>query len=327
MASFGFMLNVALHLIPKKAIDNENATAKPVLAPLIPKPATTKPTSPKPASPKPASPKPALPKPASPKKASPKLATPKPATPKPATSHTVETTVVAAPAEDPPKLELELTWTDMEDATIIGMKALNKSWKEIGTAIPEKHTEDLRARYESFNIRKNKGKEDKQTVSNAIGLKVGENNVEAKEAAEMKQAKEKRRKEKKSRDLSEEAKENNFREMNAKAQKAKAEAAKWEAEVAKAKPGTTGSKGKARQTKSKDAHGKELKGILKKTRSSRKEPSRQAPTSHQLLPLLFVGDADGLTADEVIMCILVKTEPRLTICTKADDLISTSSGN
>ena len=266
------MLKVALHLIPKKAVDIGNATAKPVTAPPTPKPAT-----------------------------------PKPASPKPATSPTVATSTVAAPAADPQKAEPELTWTDMEDATIIGMKALDKSWKEIGIAIPEKHTEDLRARYELFNIQKHNSKEDNQMVSNGAGPKGGENNAEAKEAVAMKQSKEKQRKEKKSRELTEEAKEKKFEEMNAKAQKAKAEAAKWEAEVAKAKSGTIGSKGKARQAKPKDAHGKELKGILKKSGSSRKGLSGLAPTSHQSLPLLFVGDTDGLTADEVITSVLIAT--------------------
>lgn len=66
-------------------------------------------------------------------------------------------------AATPPAAEAEAAaeapaWTDVQDALLLGLKALNKSWKEIGAMVEGKDTEDLRDRYAELTAAKPKGK-------------------------------------------------------------------------------------------------------------------------------------------------------------------------
>lgn len=67
---------------------------------------------------------------------------------------------VEAPAADPPAAPaVEVpAFTDAQDALILGLKALNKTWKEIGALLPDKDTEDLRDRYAELTTVKSEEK-------------------------------------------------------------------------------------------------------------------------------------------------------------------------
>ena len=63
-----------------------------------------------------------------------------------------EPTIVAdsTPIEEVKDTEKVPGWTEVQDALLIGLKAQNKTWKEIGALIEGKDTEDLRDRYKEL---------------------------------------------------------------------------------------------------------------------------------------------------------------------------------
>lgn len=75
----------------------------------------------------------------------------------PNTAATLPNAFVTTPAPEPtavaPQAACALTtaevdaWTDVQDALLLGLKALGKTWREIGLQVVEKATEDLRERY------------------------------------------------------------------------------------------------------------------------------------------------------------------------------------
>ncbi|MCJ1462870.1 hypothetical protein MMC07_001474 [Pseudocyphellaria aurata] len=85
---------------------------------------------------------------------------------------------VKATAETP-------AWTDMQDALLIGLKKLNKTWKEIGALVEGKDTEDLRERYAELMAVKTGEKKTEAVVeqvkaSGATGEKTEENQQKSK---------------------------------------------------------------------------------------------------------------------------------------------------
>lgn len=103
----------------------------------------------------------------------------------------------AAPetAPDPPEPELvaedssspavdPLTWTDIQDILILGLKEKSKTWREIAAAIEGRDTEDCRERYDAL-MRANAEAEEntKKEAEEAIAKEAAEE-IAAKEAAE-----------------------------------------------------------------------------------------------------------------------------------------------
>lgn len=235
------------------------------------------------------------------------------------------TTAEPAAVEQKPA-EAELTWTDMEDATLIGLKALNKTWKEIGAAIEGKHTEDLRARYDTLTTppKEDANPEDKAAesseakTSDKVEETPGGNTEKAKEAGVQlnegdpgkKAEKESKKKNKKGKAMSEEA-----QEKKAKAVEDKAQAQGSQAEAAKDK----GGKGKPGKKS------KEIKGILKKGGATPTIQSDEDPSSHDGRPIIYFDNGDGLDINEVeckrFWCVIHS----LTLSVAVDGLIPTSS--
>lgn len=75
---------------------------------------------------------------------------------------------VAQPAPPPPAAAAAPgPWTDVQDALLLGLKALGKTWREIGAMVPGRETEDLRDRYTELTA--SAGEETKGASDTASG--------------------------------------------------------------------------------------------------------------------------------------------------------------
>lgn len=178
-----------------------------------------------------------------------------------------------AATEEVTPAETPLTWTTIEDATLIGLKALDKTWKEIGAIMTDKPTEDLRERYDQLNITivkadEAESKESKPTPSKAKDNEVGETSDEH---TDKEKEQGKKSKKKKDKVVSDESNEKKAKAMEA---KAKEEASK----------GTTD-----------NTNEKPLKGILKKGKGSQKKrPVNYDPIQRQDRPIFYIDGGDAL---------------------------------
>lgn len=89
------------------------------------------------------------------------------------------------PAKDVKATAETPAWTDMQDALLIGLKRLNKTWKEIGVLVEGKDTEDLRERYTELMAVKGEGKKAEAVVepvkaSDATGKETEDNQQKSK---------------------------------------------------------------------------------------------------------------------------------------------------
>lgn len=199
---------------------------------------------------------------------------PSPAQPTPAPVGDKKPTEDAIPTEEP------LTWTSLEDATLIGLKALNKTWKEIGVIMSPKQTEDLRERYDELKeitiAAQQAEAKDKKAEAKKVEDDTKEDSESAGEGANKKKGKGKKNK-----------------EMGAEAleKKAKAMAAKAEAEAEKAN---------LEETNPDSSYEKPLKSILKKGFATQKmDHSSQFPSQYQGRPIIYVDDGDVMSMDDV----------------------------
>lgn len=184
--------------------------------------------------------------------------------------------------EEAKPVETPLTWTALEDATLIGLKALNKTWKEIGAVMKDKPTEDLRERYDELNIKTVKANEadTKKEEPKPEEAKSNEGGDNSSDHGGNKKGKSKKGKEKKGDNMSDESK-----EKKAKAMKAKEDGAQEELVEAE----TTDS------TKNKP-----LKGILKKGKGSQKmDPGDHQSTHYQGRPIIYADGGEPLNIAEV----------------------------
>lgn len=86
------------------------------------------------------------------------------------------TASVKASASEPTAAAGALTtdaWTDVQDALLLGLKALGKTWREIGAQVVGKATEDLRERYAVLTGGKD-GEKKVEAVVEKIGDETGE---------------------------------------------------------------------------------------------------------------------------------------------------------
>lgn len=202
-------------------------------------------------------------------------------------SGVIQAEITAATPEEAKPAEVPLTWTDLEDATLIGLKALNKTWKEIGAIMTNKPTEDLRERYDELNLKtvkateaEKKDDEPKAEAKEKNGANAtGDHGDKGKGKGVDKKDKEK-------------GKHKNGAKKAAKATVESADSDDSQGEEAKEE--TVNAKS-ANITK-----GKPLKPILKKgKRSQKKAMENDEPTHYQGRPVIFVDDGDALSVGEV----------------------------
>lgn len=96
---------------------------------------------------------------------------PKPEDPKPEETKPEETPVAEpVKAHEPQALEAK-AWTPLEDAALLGLKAQNKSWKEIGEIILGRDKDELRNHYKELNpnVIADGGKNKDNSVNGAKG--------------------------------------------------------------------------------------------------------------------------------------------------------------
>ncbi|KAL9039084.1 MAG: hypothetical protein Q9214_005020 [Letrouitia sp. 1 TL-2023] len=75
----------------------------------------------------------------------------KPEEPKPEETKPEETPAAEPAKADEPQAQEAKAWTPLEDAALLGLKAQNKSWKEIGEIILGRDKDELRNHYKELN--------------------------------------------------------------------------------------------------------------------------------------------------------------------------------
>lgn len=196
-----------------------------------------------------------------------------------------ETTI--ATVEEAKPAEVPLTWTELEDATLIGLKSLNKTWKEIGAIMTNKPTEDLRERYDELNVKTVKATEVEKKDDEPKAEATEKNGANADgQHGDKEKGKGKGKKDKE----------------KGKHQNGAKKAAKATVETADSED-SQGEEAKEETVKAKSANitkGNPLKPILKKGKGSQEKVMEDdEPTHYQDRPVIFVDDGDALSVAEV----------------------------
>lgn len=182
-----------------------------------------------------------------------------------------EPAAATPPAPDAEAAAEVPAWTDVQDALLLGLKALNKTWKEIGAMVEGKDTEDLRDRYAELTAVKTKGKKAEAAGEEANTPETTEEEGEGKKGGDKKNNKKDKKQNKKKGDKGEASNQENNDE----------EATK------------------------KDKQGRKLRGILKLDEATDEGAAAGQPDSddepqfYRGHPVIYVDDEDGLSAREV----------------------------
>lgn len=182
-----------------------------------------------------------------------------------------EPAAATPPAPDAEAAAEVPAWTDVQDALLLGLKALNKTWKEIGAMVEGKDTEDLRDRYAELTAVKTKGKKAEAAGEEANTPETTEEEGEGKKGGDKKNNKKDKKQNKKKGDKGEASNQENNDE----------EATK------------------------KDKHGRKLRGILKLDEATDEGAAAGQPDSddepqfYRGHPVIYVDDEDGLSAREL----------------------------
>ncbi|KAI4162006.1 MAG: hypothetical protein LQ342_004318 [Letrouitia transgressa] len=93
----------------------------------------------------------------------------KPEEPKPEETKPEETPTAEPVKADEPQAQEAKAWTPLEDAALLGLKAQNKSWKEIGEIILGRDKDELLNRYKELspNTTADRGKDKDNSVNGA----------------------------------------------------------------------------------------------------------------------------------------------------------------
>ncbi|MCJ1461445.1 hypothetical protein MMC07_000042 [Pseudocyphellaria aurata] len=176
-------------------------------------------------------------------------------------------------------------WTDVQDALLIGLKAINKTWKEIGALMPGKDTEDLRERYAELTAAKSEGGAADATVDGVKTPDTTEDETERKKEGN-------KRKDKK----------NNSKNKN-------------NGEAGKHGDNSEQGSGNAKKDKQGKEKGKQPKGILKPddddAPQNQRDDGAPAETIYSGHSIIFIDHEAGLSPKEVSRFVAALTSPRL----------------
>ena len=171
-------------------------------------------------------------------------------------------------------------WTDVQDAMLLGLKAIGKTWKEIGALVEGKDTEDLRERYDEITAAKPAEKKEKKGEA---AKDEGQTTDATEEESEAKKGKK------------------NKNEKNKNKNKKKddqGDAVSQEESDDVAEEATT--------KKDKKNKNKQPRGILKPDDASQTSddsttaaPDDDLPRFYNGHPIIYIDPADGLTPNEV----------------------------